>query len=272
MKKVATIILNRNLPKVTDKLVNKVKKDYQTDVYVIEAGSDNKLISNNCTTHVKSKFVKKNGLRFPRGMNLGLSKLWENKKFNKYDFFLLLTNDTEIHTKNFFKKAIKIFKNHPRLGILSPCGKDWGEKILLKKRKILYFWFVHNTAVFLRKEFIFDVMNNQKPGYLNFLYDGNNFRGYGTESELIAKGYSNYWATAITSELMISENENYLLKKSNLIKTEPHDLNLKLYIKEGLEWMKKKYGFKSKWSMQMYVKTFYDKFFEYYPEYKKYMI
>ena len=26
MKKVATIILNRNLPKVTDKLVNKVKK------------------------------------------------------------------------------------------------------------------------------------------------------------------------------------------------------------------------------------------------------
>ena len=138
--------------------------------------------------------------------------------------------------------------------------------------RFLYFWFVHNTAVFLRKEFVLDVMNIQKPGYLNFLYDGNNFRGYGTESELIAKGYSNYWATAITSELMISENENYLLKKSNLIKTEPHDLNLKLYIKEGLEWMKKKYGFKSKWSMQMYVKTFYDKFFEYYPEYKKYMI
>ena len=64
MKKVATIILNRNLPKVTDKLVNKVKKDYQTDVYVIEAGSDNKLISNNCTTHVKSKFVKKMVLDF----------------------------------------------------------------------------------------------------------------------------------------------------------------------------------------------------------------
>ena len=44
-------------------------------------------------------------------------------------------------------------------------------------------------------------MNHNKPNYLNFLYDGNNFRGYGTESEIIAKGYSNYWATAITSEL-----------------------------------------------------------------------
>ena len=41
-----------------------------------------------------------------------------------------------------------------------------------------------------------------------------------------------------------------------------YDENLKLYIKEGLNWMHKKYGFKSKWSMQMFVKTFYDKFFE----------
>ena len=136
----------------------------------------------------------------------------------------------------------------------------------------MYFWYIHNNAYFLRREFIENLCDIENPNYINFLFDGNNFRGYGTESELIAKGYSNYWATAITSELMISENENYLLKKSNLIKTEPHDLNLKLYIKEGLEWMKKKYGFKSKWSMQMYVKTFYDKFFEYYPEYKKYMI
>ena len=29
--------------------------------------------------------------------------------------------------------------------------------------------------------------------------------------------------------------------------------------------MKQKYGFDSKWSMSMYSKLFYDKFFEYYP-------
>jgi hypothetical protein len=71
---------------------------------------------------------------------------------------------------------------------------------------------------------------------------------------------------------MISENENYLIKRSNLIKTEPYDLNMQLYIKEGLYWMKEKYGFKSKWSMQMYVKTFYDKFFEINPTLEKYKI
>tara|TARA_B000000441_G_C21469369_1_gene191934 strand:+ start:158 stop:301 length:144 start_codon:yes stop_codon:yes gene_type:complete len=47
---------------------------------------------------------------------------------------------------------------------------------------------------------------------------------------------------------------------------------MKLFIKEGKAWMKQKYGFDSKWSMSMYSKLFYDKFFEYYPEYNKYKI
>ena len=33
-----------------------------------------------------------------------------------------------------------------------------------------------------------------------------------------------------------------------------------------------KYGFNSKWQMMQYVKLFYDKFFEYFPEYKKFKI
>ena len=131
---------------------------------------------------------------------------------------------------------------------------------------------MENHAIVLRKNFILDIINTKKPGYINFLYDGNNFRGYGTESELIAKAYSNFWGAAITSDVRIDENESYLIKKSNLIKTEPYNENLKLYIKEGMNWMEKKYGFKSKWSMQMYVKTFYDKFFEYYPKYNKFKI
>ena len=39
----------------------------------------------------------------------------------------------------------------------------------------------------IRKDFIKEVCSFKNPGYLNFLYDGNNFRGYGTESEIIAK-------------------------------------------------------------------------------------
>ena len=48
--------------------------------------------------------------------------------------------------------------------------------------------------------------------------------------------------------------------------------NIKLYLEEGQSWLRSKYGFNSRWSMQQYVKSFYDLFFEYYPEYKKFKI
>ena len=40
----------------------------------------------------------------------------------------------------------------------------------------------------------------QTPDYMS-LFDGNNFRGYGSEHEPIAKAYANDWAAAITSEV-----------------------------------------------------------------------
>ena len=146
---------------------------------------------------------------------------------------------------------------------MSPCSKNWGEKNIIKnKERIKYFWYIHNNAYIVKREFLDEIKNLDQPGHMNFLFDGNNFRGYGIESELIMKAYVNDYAAAITSEIFAEENESYLLNMSDLIKTETYDENLKLYIKEGLNWMHKKYGFKSKWSMQMFVKTFYDKFFE----------
>ena len=43
--KIATILLNRNLPKVTNSLAKTIKKNNDTDLYVVEAGSDNSKIS-----------------------------------------------------------------------------------------------------------------------------------------------------------------------------------------------------------------------------------
>ena len=205
-------------------------------------------------------------------MNFGLGELWKKNKFKNYNYYLLLTNDTLVPKNSFIKKFVRIMDKNIKIGLLSPCSKNWGEKEYLVNQKLKYFWFIHNNAFFLRREFIEDLMNNKKPHYMNFLFDGNNFRGYGMESELIAKGYLNDWASAITSEIFIEENENYLLNKSQLIKTEPYDQNLKLYIQEGIEWMHKKYGFKSKWAMQMYTKRFYDLFFDLNPELKKFKI
>jgi len=63
-----------------------------------------------------------------------------------------------------------------------------------------------------------------------------------------------------------------LLDHADQIKTEAYEENLMLYVAEGRRWMRQKYGFNSHWSMQHYVKTFYDKFFEFYPEYSQFKI
>ena len=88
-KKVATIILNRNLPEVTDTLYNNLKKNNKkiSDFYILEAGSARKKLSKNYTWHANWKSAKKNGLRFARGMNYALSNLYKEKKFDNYEAF-----------------------------------------------------------------------------------------------------------------------------------------------------------------------------------------
>ena len=173
MKKIAALILNRNLPKITDQLYDEIKKNNKNlvDIFVIDAGSELKKRSKYTTWKADSKSIKKKGLRYGRGMNYGLLQLWKEKKFENYDAFLLLTNDTEFPNSKFVSKLMNILKKHKKIGILSPCSKNWGEKIFLKKEKTKYFWFIHNTCYLLRKEFVKDVINTKNPNYLNFLFD-----------------------------------------------------------------------------------------------------
>jgi hypothetical protein len=113
---------------------------------------------------------------------------------------------------------------------------------------------------------------NPKSNYINFLFDGSNFRGYGLDSELIAKAYVNNFSAAITNQVYVEENESHLINKSDLIKTESYSKNLQLYYKEGVRWMKKKYGFDNKWLLQNYVKLLYDQFFLNNPDQKRFKI
>lgn len=274
MKKIATIILNRNLPEVTERLYEHLSKydGDQTDIYVVEAGSDASKLSRYTTWHANSDEVLANGLRYGRGMNFGLVQLLKEGKFDQYDAFFLLTNDTEFKAGPTLSPLVEILNKHAHVGILSPCSERWGERLLLKDEETKYFWFVHNNAYLLRREFIESICDKDQPEVMDFLFDGTNFRGYGSEHELIAKAYANDWAAAITSQVWAAENESHLLDHADQIKTEGYEENLKLYITEGRRWMRKKYGFNSHWSMQQYVKGFYDKFFEFHPEYNQYKI
>ena len=274
MKKVATIILNRNLPDVTDRL-HKHLQTYDgdlTDIYIVEAGSDDAKLSRSYTWHVNSAYAKSQGLRYCRGMNFGLSQLWIENKFKNYDAFFLLTNDTELDALPTINPLIEVLDKHPHVGILSPCSRRWGERLLLEGQRTKYFWFIHNNSYLLKREFLEAILNLDQINDMGFIFDGTNFRGYGTESELIAKAYANDWAAAITSEVWVRKNESYLLDQSDLIKTEKYEENLKLYIEEGRLWMRAKYGFNSRWSMQQYVKSFYDSFFRFHPQYSKFKI
>jgi hypothetical protein len=274
MKRVATIILNRNLPDVTDRLYEHLKHHdgNATDIFVVEAGSDTEELSHNFTWHANWADANSHGLRYSRGMNYGLSQLWKEGKFKQYDAFFLLTNDTELQSCETVAPLMAIMCEHPRVGILSPCSERWGEHLLLKNQHTKYFWFIHNNAYLLRREFVESICNQDEPDFMDFLFDGSNFRGYGSESELIAKAYANDWAAAITASIWANENETHLLEKADLIKTEGYEKNLQLYVEEGRAWMRKKYGFNSHWLMQQYVKNFYDKFFEFHPEYVQYKV
>jgi len=207
MDKVCTIILNRNLPNTTDALYEHISRydGSLTDIYVVEAGSDSDKMSRYATWHADSEDAILNGLRYCRGMNYGLVRLLEEGKFNSYGSFFLLTNDTELKQKNTLEPLIEILHEHPRLGILSPCSERWGERFLLNNEPTKYFWFIHNNSYLLRRELIEAISNMRQPDFMSFLFDGTNFRGYGSEHELIAKAYANDWAAGIKQSMVIRE-------------------------------------------------------------------
>ena len=274
MSCIATIILNRNLPDVADRLYDRLQRVEGdiTDIFVVEAGSDDDKLSQHCTWHADWPEARVHGLRYSRGMNYALSQLIKEGRFIHYDYFFLLTNDTEFTDEPVLEPLLDVLSEHTRVGLLSPCSRRWGERSLLTELPTRYFWYIHNTAYLLRREFIETVRELDRPDCMNCLFDGNNFRGYGAESELIAKGYANDWAAAITNRVLAEENETHLLTKADLIRTETYEENIRLYVEEGRRWMRSKYGFNSRWSMQRYVKFFYDQFFEYHPEYERYKI
>ena len=149
------------------------------------------------------------------------------------------------------------------MGILSPCSPSWGEISLLPQNSPLkFFWYIQSNVLMFRRELIDLIFDFRSDSPFHFLYDPLNFRGYCAESELIAKCYINNFAAGITSAALASEDESYLLQQHELIMTEPYDDNLQLYLSEGLEWMRVKYGFTSRWDFNQYVKVFYDLFFK----------
>jgi hypothetical protein len=266
MEKVATIILNRNLPEVTDALVAKFEEQNcgENDVYVIESGSEREKLSRHTSWWANWPEAMQEGLRYPRGFNYGLSQLWKEGAFENYQYFFLVCNDVAF-SDDLVPVLLTEMERHPRVGILSPCCADWAERAWIGEDSTKYVCHGLPLAWFCRREMIESVMDRVQPDHLHFLFDGSNFRGDGTERELIAKGYINEWATAITTKALITEQTNILRTGFDRIRTDRVETNDRMLIAEGNAWMKRKYGFTNRLHMIMYVKMFYDRFFALYP-------
>lgn len=266
MKKVATIILNRNLPDVTNALVENLERQNmgENDIFVVESGSSQDSLSKYCSWWADWPEALREGLRYPRGFNYGLSMLFRSGKFHHYEYLFLICNDI-IFDEPLLPVLLQEMEQHPKVGILSPCATNWAEKEWIGERATKYVCHGNHLAWLFRRDLIETIMDRVQPDYMNFLYDGTNFRGYCAEQELIIKGYINEYATAITTKVMITEQTDLLKTRHDLIKTERYETNLRRLFDEGQKWMHKKYGFTTRLQMTIYANMFFDRFFDLHP-------
>lgn len=267
MKPCATLVLNRNLPDVTNRLVDHLLKwnADTTDIYVIESGSTPEGRSRHGGFVADWPEAVQNGLRFARGFNFGLAELEQQRKYEQY---FLVCQDSVFPDEPTVGILLEEMARFPRLGILSPASPDWGEAKLIPERQLRLFWFINLIGWMVRGTFLDVVKNTEAPSHLNYFFDGSNFRGYDTDIEIVAKAYANDFAAGITKRACFKEDKDLTDRMSGVMKTEPQRLNRPAMFEEGRRWLRRKYGFNSRWNMVAYTKTFYNQFFEHHPDYR----
>jgi len=131
-RRVAVVILSRNLPEAVDRLVRGLRRyDLDdTDIYVIEAGTDRDKLSEHHTTWANWPEAMQEGLRPARGFNLGIRELINGGRLHAYDYLFLMR--ATVHFDGpVVSRLLDQLEEHPRVGIISPCGDTWPERELI---------------------------------------------------------------------------------------------------------------------------------------------
>lgn len=267
---IATLILNRNLPHVSDALVEHLQRWNEgiSDYYVIESGSDDDKLSKYHSFWANWPEAREKGLHYVRGFNYGLLEL--DKTGKRYDYYFLVTGDSEFPEQATIKILQEIMEAYPRLGIVSPLSADWGEaKYFASGEDLKCVWLVPHVAWLMRRELLDALITKAESSYMNYFYDGTNFRGYDADTELIIKGYQHDFATAITSRATFREQLDLTDQNADVMKTERRELHQRLMFEEGLAWMKRKYGFASKLNMRDWAVKEYREFMRRNPDYQR---
>jgi len=266
MKKACTFLLQRNLPDVTNKFAENLLKYNSdlTDFYVVESGSDDDNLTAHNTLHADWDDARANGLRVGRGFNFTAKEIIERNL--DYEFVMMTTGDAHLPEEPVIEILLEEMEKHPKIGIISPITWNWGERVSSfsgqQITKAMNIPIPHICWMF-RRECIDDIVAGKELSvYEDFLYDGTNFRGYGIDTELMMKAFSNDWAFTVTSKTSHQEEYNLTDKNYVAMKTDSHNTHRALMWQEGLKWFKNKYGFNDKYGLTRMLQEEYKKFFE----------
>ena len=111
MKDVAAVILNRNLPDLTDELGQWMIDSYSDilDVHVIENGSD----ADKCSKFASIRFQESFGPI--KGINEGLKILLKEE----YEYFWVNYNDARYEGEGFIRNAVDVMKGNNSIGLVA---------------------------------------------------------------------------------------------------------------------------------------------------------
>jgi GT2 family glycosyltransferase len=258
------IILNRNLGEVCDALVEKLNSfliQGVDRVIVVDSGSESSLKSRYTSVGLSDELTHQQGLRFGRGMNLGLQ--YRESLGAKNPWILLLPVDTEIIEWD-LHNVIGNLKSQDRIAALKPASQKSEYLKILDGSSLKFGWNFEEGAWLINSNFVSYVQNSLETADF---FDEYNFRGYLTSLDLAFRAYVNGFGIALTSGLIVYENETYLLDKASLIRTEPLDENQKLMVSEGLNWLRQKYQIQDVWDFAQLVRLCFDQFLIENPEF-----
>jgi hypothetical protein len=258
------LILNRNLGEICDSLVRDLESRLGSDdtITVIDAGSMDGQQSSYTAVKADDSDTRDHGLRFGRGMNLGLKHRAQNGLCNPW--VLMLPVDTEVVFWD-VERLIEQASAVNELVAIKPVESESPYAQLLGQASLKLAWNLEEGPWLIRSSFI---KEQQKMSARGEFFSHDNFRGYLTSLDLAFRAYANGYCLGISNNLVLHENESYLLNRSDLIGTEPLDLNRKLLVSEGLDWLRGSYAIEDPWSFAQVVRLLYARFLEENPKYQ----
>lgn len=244
--KTAIIVLNRNQPQMTDRLCDHLKAhthaSYQ--LFVIEAGSDQDKLSHHTTHWINDPQTIKEGLRPARGFNRGIAIA---RQAGAFDAYWCLMNDMNFLEEDTLSLLLKDIARYPMIGLIQPrlLYSQWantrvpGDKFSAPPGHIRFVPYMPHFCYLVTVPLL---------DALGEVYDSDNFYSHGGDIEMCWRAWAAGFAVAISGSCSVWEyvGGTYQGGAAN----SAHQYFMNEAQTTMLAWLKRKYGFQSKYEME----------------------